>query len=97
MCGTYGFVAPEVISNTLYDGAKADMWSCGVILYSMLTGSLPFDDDNDAKLFQKIRSAIYEQPLDLPLEAQNLIGSLLIKDPSKRLTAKQVLAHNWNN
>lgn len=53
-CGTLNYIAPEIVKNTGYDGQLADIWACGVILYFMLTGRRPFDDDSVHKLLDKI-------------------------------------------
>lgn len=53
-CGTLNYIAPEIVKNTGYDGQMADIWACGVILYFMLTGRRPFDDDSVHKLLDKI-------------------------------------------
>ncbi|KAF2919869.1 hypothetical protein DAI22_08g167401 [Oryza sativa Japonica Group] len=59
LCGTPGYAAPEVLRDKGYDGAKADLWSCGVILYVLLAGSLPFPDDNIVTLYRKAQRGDY--------------------------------------
>ena len=65
-CGSPNYAAPEVISGQSYSGHEVDVWSCGVILYAMLCGSLPFDDDNLAQLFLKIKQGDYQMTPDIP-------------------------------
>lgn len=59
-CGSPDYAAPEIIQNIAYDGCQVDAWSCGVILYAMLVGRLPFDDPNQSKVFHNILHADYK-------------------------------------
>ena len=62
LTGSPNYAAPEVISGTLYAGSEVDVWSCGVILFALLAGSLPFDDESIPSLFRKIKSGDYDMP-----------------------------------
>jgi BR serine/threonine kinase len=66
-CGSPHYAAPEVIIGKKYDGFLADIWSCGVILYALLTGRLPFDDDNIRRLLGKVKSGIFSMPSNVPV------------------------------
>jgi len=68
-CGSPNYAAPEIIEGVLYDGAAADMWSCGVILYVLLNRSLPFEADSITGLFAQIRATKFEMPAFLSSEA----------------------------
>ncbi|CAA0828395.1 SNF1-related protein kinase catalytic subunit alpha KIN10 [Striga hermonthica] len=94
-CGSPNYAAPEVISGKLYAGPEVDVWSCGVILYALLCGTLPFDDENIPNLFKKIKGGIYTLPSHLSASARDLIPRMLIVDPMKRMTIPAVRAHPW--
>ncbi|KAG8996104.1 Protein kinase [Tulasnella sp. JGI-2019a] len=96
-CGSPNYAAPEVISGKLYAGPEIDVWSCGVILYVMLCGRLPFEDENVPQLFHKISSGIYHLPSYLSLESKSIIQGMLAVDPVKRLTVPEILALPWFN
>jgi len=94
-CGTPNYVAPEVLGKDGYDGRKADVWSIGVILYVLLAGYLPFDENTMAALFQKIKNADFEYPDWFSGEARDLLSKILVADPSKRIVLSDVKNHAW--
>jgi 5'-AMP-activated protein kinase catalytic alpha subunit len=94
-CGTPNYIAPEVIGEYKYDGMKSDIWSCGVILFVMLAGYLPFDDDYVDYLFRKIEKGKFKMPKHFSPEAKDLISKILRTKPSKRLTIAQIKKHPW--
>nr|CAB3464636.1 unnamed protein product [Digitaria exilis] len=94
-CGSPNYAAPEVISGKLYAGPEVDVWSCGVILYALLCGTLPFDDENIPNLFKKIKGGIYTLPSHLSPSARDLIPRMLVVDPMKRITIREIREHVW--
>jgi 5'-AMP-activated protein kinase catalytic alpha subunit len=80
-CGTPAYVAPEVLKRKGYDGSKADIWSCGVILYVLLAGFLPFQDENLMNMYKKIFKAQFELPPWFSSESKRLVSKLLVTDP----------------
>ncbi|XP_066394967.1 serine/threonine protein kinase OSK4 [Miscanthus floridulus] len=94
-CGSPNYAAPEVISGKLYAGPEVDVWSCGVILYALLCGTLPFDDENIPNLFKKIKGGIYTLPSHLSALARDLIPRMLVVEPMKRITIREIREHQW--
>lgn len=93
-CGTYPYAAPEVFGDDNYTDA-IDIWSCGIVLYAMITGRLPFESPNFADLIHKIRTEEPEYPLIIPDTAVDLIKRMLMKDPKERITLKEIATHPW--
>lgn len=94
-CGSPNYAAPEVISGNLYAGPEVDVWSCGVILYALLCGTLPFDDESIPNLFKKIKSGMYSLPSHLSQLSRDLILRMLVVDPMKRITMLDIRNHAW--
>lgn len=96
-CGSPFYAAPEMVTATPYRGPPVDMWSCGVILYAMLAGTLPFQGQDMPQLFRRISHVSYTMPRHITPEAANLIERLLCKNPTQRITAHDCLRHPWLN
>ncbi|XP_072905712.1 serine/threonine-protein kinase BRSK2 isoform X1 [Hemitrygon akajei] len=94
-CGSPHYACPEVIRGEKYDGRKADVWSCGVILFALLVGALPFDDDNLRQLLEKVKRGVFHMPHFIPPDCQNLLKGMIEVDASKRLTLDQIQKHSW--
>lgn len=95
ICGTPAYVAPEVINRKGYDGAKADIWSCGIILFVMLAGHLPFQDSNLMAMYKKIFKADYKCPNWFPPEAQKLLAKILDPNPNTRISINKIMENPW--
>ncbi|KAJ3232135.1 MAP/microtubule affinity-regulating kinase 3 [Chytriomyces hyalinus] len=96
-CGSPFYAAPEMILGKKYTGPEVDVWSLGVVLFALLCGHLPFDDDNMKELYKKIASGIYRCPDYVSPNAKHLIHRLIQVDPRHRATMAEVLAHPWVN
>jgi len=96
-CGSPNYAAPEVINGKLYAGPEVDVWSCGVMLYVMLCGRLPFDDEYIPLLFKKISGGIFTLPSHLSPETKQLLSSMLVVDPLKRITIENIRKNKWFN
>jgi serine/threonine protein kinase len=95
VCGTPNYVAPEVLKEKGYNGIMADVWSCGVVLFVMLAGYLPFDDQNMNALFNKIERGEYRMARHFTDSAKDLIGKMLTVDPLQRITIEKIIEHPW--
>lgn len=92
-CGSPHYAAPEIVSGLKYHGAASDVWSCGVILFALLTGRLPFDDENIRNLLLKVQAGTFDMPDEISPHAQSLIAQMLTVDPMLRISTAEVLAH----
>lgn len=94
-CGTPNYVAPEVLADKGYDGKKADVWSCGVILYVLLAGFLPFDETTIVALFAKIQAADFTYPSWFTPEVRSLLDKVLVADPTQRISLSELRQDPW--
>ncbi|XP_074301756.1 CBL-interacting protein kinase 2-like [Silene latifolia] len=94
-CGTPAYVAPEIIGRKGYDGAKADIWSCGVILFVLLAGYLPFHDSNLMEMYRKIGKAEYKCPSWFPKDVRRLLGKILDPNPDNRISIAKIRESSW--
>lgn len=94
-CGSPNYAAPEVISGKLYAGPEVDIWSCGVILYALLCGTLPFDDPHVPTLFRKIKDGVFTVPCFVPKDCATLIRHMLKVDVTERATIADIKECVW--
>lgn len=94
-CGSPNYAAPEVINGKLYAGPEVDVWSCGVILYVLLVGRLPFDDEHIPSLFAKIAKGHYAVPNYMSSGAATLIKKMLAVNPIHRATIEEIRVDPW--
>ena len=95
ICGTSMYMAPEIMKRGGYFGDKADIWSCGIVLYFLLMSALPFDERDFETNTKKICEASYRISDNLSLEVRDLLSKLLMYDPSSRVSARKALEHDW--
>ncbi|RPD75460.1 Pkinase-domain-containing protein [Lentinus tigrinus ALCF2SS1-7] len=94
-CGSPHYASPEIVNGHKYCGTATDIWSCGVILYALLTGRLPFDDKNVRTLLTKVKAGKYDMPSFVDPLAKDLLCRMLVVDVNKRITMAEILAHPW--
>ena len=96
-CGSPSYAAPEMLNGEKYRGPPADIWSCGVVLYAMLCGYLPFEDENNNndELYNKICKGKFEIPNHVSDKAKDLLNKILVTDPKKRFSIFQIKKHPW--
>ncbi|KAK1430386.1 hypothetical protein QVD17_13084 [Tagetes erecta] len=94
-CGTPAFTAPEIVRGKGYDGAKADAWSCGVILFNLLTGYLPFDDGNLPNMYRKIHNREILFPDWISKQPRVIIHKLLDPNPKTRMSIETLMGVSW--
>ena len=96
-CGSPCYAAPEMIAGKRYHGLNSDIWSCGIILYAMTCGYLPFEDPNTSKLYKKILNCDFLIPGFISKASKDLIKKVLNTDPTKRYTIAEIRAHERYN
>lgn len=94
-CGSPHYASPEIVSGKSYKGSASDIWSCGIILFALLCGRLPFDDPNITRLLHKVKDGRFDMPDHLEPTAKDLIGKMLEIDPEKRLKMPEIMRHPW--
>ncbi|KAK6265726.1 hypothetical protein QUC31_016563 [Theobroma cacao] len=94
-CGTPAYTAPEVVRRKGYDGPKADAWSCGVILFVLLAGYLPFDDSNLVAMYKKIHRREFQFPSWISKQAKAIIWQLLDPNPHARMGIEKLMETSW--
>ena len=94
-CGSPCYASPEMLSGKPYQGITTDIWSSGIVLYSMLVGFLPFDEKELCKLYEQIKKGKFYLPSTLSLEAMDFLKKILIVDPKKRMGLNEIKNHAW--
>lgn len=96
-CGSLYFAAPELLQARQYTGPEVDIWSFGVVLYVLVCGKVPFDDQSMPQLHAKIKKGVVEYPQGLTAECRHIISRMLVTDPHQRATLAEIINHPWMN
>ena len=94
-CGTPSYTAPEILAGSKYSGLKVDIWSAGVILYTMVCGCNPFDNENTSNLHSRILKGEYDMPNYISNELKGLLKGILEIDPNKRFNLEEIKQNKW--
>lgn len=94
-CGSLYFAAPELLQAKAYTGPEVDVWSFGIVLYVLVCGKVPFDDQSMPQLHAKIKKGAVEYPPWLSAECKHIISRMLVTNPSQRATLSEVMNHPW--
>ena len=94
-CGSPCYAAPEMVTGKKYSGSSVDIWSSGIVLYTMVCGFLPFEDDNQNILFGKIAKGLFSLPSFLSASCKDLLKKILVTDPKKRYGFEEIKHHTW--
>ncbi|CAE6520067.1 unnamed protein product [Rhizoctonia solani] len=96
-CGSPHYASPEIVAGKAYHGASSDIWSCGVVLYALLTSRLPFDDPDIRVLLKKVKIGKFDMHDSISPVAADLIRRMLVVDPARRITIRQIFRHPFFN
>ncbi|EJD40890.1 Pkinase-domain-containing protein [Auricularia subglabra TFB-10046 SS5] len=94
-CGSLYFAAPELLNAKVYTGPEVDVWSFGVVLYVLVCGKVPFDDQSMPALHAKIKRGVVEYPVWLSADCKSLLGRILVTNPTLRATMHEIFHHPW--
>ncbi|KAG9087304.1 serine/threonine-protein kinase KIN2 [Ceratobasidium sp. UAMH 11750] len=94
-CGSLYFAAPELLNAKVYTGPEVDVWSFGVVLYVLVCGKVPFDDQSMPALHAKIKRGLFDSPMWLSQECKHILSRMLVTNPQQRATLAEVLSHPW--